>query len=218
MSGRDPHADRRLLLAAHGTRNAEGRACVESIRAALEEYEGRPVTLGWVDVCEPYVADLVQDADLVVPCFLGDGYHVRVDIPRAARRADDVHVTPHLGPDPLVLDALADRVTEAGGPWLVTLLGWAGSSDERSVAQARGVAERLAARWGVEVRLVTPRQAAGAVEDAAARGLSCGVATYLLAPGHFSRQLASHGVPASAPLGAHPAVIQALSDRIRHDA
>ncbi|MEL4356946.1 MULTISPECIES: sirohydrochlorin chelatase [unclassified Luteococcus] len=210
-----------LLLAAHGTRSAAGRACVEEIRVALAARLDQPVRLGWVDVCAPYVADLVRDGDVIIPAFLGAGHHVRVDIPEAASRARDVTVTPHLGAElgeQLVVDALVGRVEEAGGPWPTTVIGWAGSTHARSRQQARRLAEGLARRWaaaGVRVELATPRELPPRVAAARDRGERVGVASYLLAPGFFHDRLGDAGADAvSAPLGAHPAVISALVARL----
>lgn len=206
-----------ILLAAHGTRSVTGRACVEGIRAALEQRLELPVRLGWVDVCAPRVAELVTDGDVIIPAFLGEGHHVRVDIPAAAALASGVSVTPHLGADldeDLVTRALMARVEEAGGPWPSTIIGWAGSTHRHSRSQARRMAAGLARRWaarGVRVELATPRELPALVDAARNQGLPVGVASYLLAPGFFHDRLAEAGADAvSAPLGSHPAIIEAL--------
>lgn len=206
-----------IILAAHGTHSVTGRACVERIREALSWRLAEPVRLAWVDVCGPRLADVVGDGDLIVPAFLGEGYHVRVDIPQAASRASHVSVTPHLGADldeDLVLQALASRVEEAGGPWPTTIIGWAGSTHAHSRAQARRMAADLAQHWqelGVRVELATPRHLPDELEAARRRGGAVGVASYLLAPGFFQDRLVEAGADAvSAPLGDHPAIIQAL--------
>lgn len=206
-----------IILAAHGTHSVTGRACVERIREALSWRLAEPVRLAWVDVCGPRLADVVGDGDLIVPAFLGEGHHVRVDIPQAARRASHVSVTPHLGADldeDLVLQALASRVEEAGGPWPTTIIGWAGSTHAHSRAQARRMAADLAQHWqelGVRVELATPRHLPDELKAARRRGGAVGVASYLLAPGFFQDRLVEAGADAvSAPLGDHPAIIQAL--------
>lgn len=205
-----------VLLAAHGTRSAAGREVVEQLRAQLEDRLDEPVRLGWVDVVEPHVDELLRPGDLVVPAFLGCGYHVRHDLPRSLGRVEQAMLTDHLGPHPLVLEAVNRRVVEAGGPWPLTLLGWAGSSDPGSRAEATTAAGRLAERWGVPVRLATPKQLAGAVEDGRTEGFSAvGVASYLLAPGFFADQLAAGPADAvSRPIGAHPFVVDLLVERV----
>lgn len=225
------NAPRRVLLAAHGTRFAPGRAAVEQLRRALERrLDGPSVVLGWVDVCEPYAKDVVRDGDVLVPAFLGDGFHVRHDVPEAAAAARDVVVTPHLGTDGRLLDALDARVREAGGPWPCTLLAWAGSRNPASREATGAVARTMAGRWGVDVRTVTPASLdevlAGlrgqttddgqvgvgpAAREAGHAGGAAGLASWLLAPGLFSERFAATGLPCSAPLGDHPAVVEALA-------
>lgn len=215
-----------ILLAAHGTRSRAGRDCVEEIRSALQRRLDEPVRLGWVDVCEPHVADLVRDDDVLVPAFLGLGHHVSVDVPEAATHAERVTITPHLGSalgQPLVEQAIVERVLEAGGPWPTTIIGWAGSSHAASRQQARATARRLATRWGagVRVELATLRQLPPLVEAARGRGERVGIASMVLAPGFFQTRLEQSGADGtSAPLGAHPAIIEALErclDRARED-
>lgn len=208
----------RLVLAAHGTRSAAGRESVERIRDALAERLAHEydVELAWVDVVEPRLADVARSGDTVLPCFLGEGYHVRTDIPAAVAAVPRVQVTEHLGWTGAV-EALDSRVRQAGGPWPLTIVGWAGSSDELSRAQGHTLTRVLAERWrgcGDEVRVVlaTPDQARELLDEHDGRA---GVATYLLAPGHFATKLAGLGVPASEPLGAHEAVIDALVARVR---
>ncbi|WP_420174829.1 sirohydrochlorin chelatase [Luteococcus sp. OSA5] len=207
-----------IVLAAHGTRSAAGRDCVEQIRRALQESLREPVRLGWVDVCGPHLADVLSEDDLVLPAFLGKGHHVSVDIPAAARGVPGARVTPHLGAplpgDPL-LQALSGRVHEAGGPWPTTIIGWAGSTHAHSRGQTLQMAADLTRHWrglGVRVELATPREVPEVLADARRRGGGVGIASYLLAPGHFHSRLASSGADAiSAPLGDHPAIIEALA-------
>ncbi|GAA1392648.1 sirohydrochlorin chelatase [Luteococcus peritonei] len=206
-----------ILLAAHGTRSAQGRAVVEQLRSQLEQRLSEPVRLGWVDVAEPHVDELIAPGDLVVPAFLGAGYHVKHDLPRSVARADGAVLTAHLGPHELVLDAVHQRVVEAGGPWPLTLLGWAGSSDPESRAEAGTAAALLASRWGVTVRVVTPAELPQAVAAGRAEGFErVGVASYLLAPGFFADKLADGGADGcSAPIGAHPCLVDLLCERVR---
>ncbi|MGO4956130.1 sirohydrochlorin chelatase [Luteococcus sp. Sow4_B9] len=205
-----------VVLAAHGTRSSVGRRCVETIRRELQELLGRPVRLGWVDVCEPHVSDVVRDGDVVLPAFLGAGYHVRVDLPTAVAEHHGVTLTPHLGTDEAVVEALAGRVAEAGGPWPLTIVGWAGSRDERSRDQAAEVTRALARRWQgrAQVVLATPAEIPALVVGSP---VPVGVASYLLAPGHFHDRLRSAGAVATTePLGSHPRIIEALARRV-HD-
>ncbi|MGE5764530.1 MAG: sirohydrochlorin chelatase, partial [Mycobacterium leprae] len=80
-----------LVAAAHGTRDPRGRAVVgrlcERVRAARPDLE---VRTAWVDVGVPSLAEVlaqVSTPSVVVPLLLSTGYHVRVDLPRAAAAA-----------------------------------------------------------------------------------------------------------------------------------
>ena len=132
MSIVDVTGDVPLVIAAHGTRDADGVACcralVERVRGMLP---GRRVSLGFVELAEPTIADAVREAldgreitgeidAVVVPLMLATGGHVRQDIPEAfdeGRGDADVRYAAPLLPSPLLLDALLQRVREALGTW-----------------------------------------------------------------------------------------------------
>ncbi|WP_407564825.1 sirohydrochlorin chelatase [Streptomyces sp. 184] len=128
-----------------------------------------------------------------------------------------------LGPHPLLADALADRLTEAGwrgGDGVV--LAAAGSRASRSAADTEATAALLAARLGVPVLPAYASAAAPTVAEAArtlaARGCRrVGVACCFTAPGLFARRTAATarglGLPVAAPLGAHPALARLVLHR-----
>lgn len=92
---------------------------------------GRRVTLGFVELAEPTIAEAVREAldgreitgdtdAVVVPLMLATGGHVRQDIPEAfdeGRGDADVRYAQPLLPSPLLLDALLQRMREAMGTW-----------------------------------------------------------------------------------------------------
>ena len=95
MNITDVTGDVPLIIAAHGTRDADGvavcRALVDRVRSMLP---GRRVTLGFVELAEPTIAEAVREAldgreitgdtdAVVVPLMLATGGHVREDIPEA---------------------------------------------------------------------------------------------------------------------------------------
>lgn len=212
-----------IVVAAHGTRDPAGVAVahqlVDALRARLPAIE---VLLGFVDVRGPGVREIVAAARgpvTVVPTFLSSGYHVRVDVPRAvlATNRNDVVISPALGPHPLVVAAMADRLHEAG--WRrgdAVVLAAAGSSDPRAGADVRTAACLLSGHVGRRVRvgfvatggppvarLVTGLRAAGEARVV--------VASWLLAPGLFHRRLSTAAADVvAAPLGAHPAIVARL--------
>lgn len=87
-----------------------------------------PVRLAFLDLSVPSIDEVVDELAarghtdvIVVPLLLGNAFHARVDLP--ALLADATRRHPHLrltqaavlGPDPLLISALADRVATACG-------------------------------------------------------------------------------------------------------
>jgi sirohydrochlorin ferrochelatase len=213
-----------VVLAAHGTRDPAGVAVARRLATALRaRLPGAAVRLAFVDVLGPGVREVVAGAPgpvTVVPAFLTSGYHVRTDIPRevAATRCRDVTVTAALGPHPLLVDALADRLRAAGrrhGDAVV--LAAAGSSDPRAVAGVRTAAAQLSGVLGRRVRVGFVATGAPRVAELVSGLRRAGesrvaVASWLLAPGLFHRRLAGAGAEVvAAPLGVHRAVVDRLT-------
>ena len=186
-----------LLAISHGTSSPEGQAAVSALVAAVaERLPEVTVRLGHVDVQQPDVAaslDALPDDQpvVLVPLLLSAGYHVRIDLKEQIAGRGDITITPALGPDDRLVDALVARLeplTREDAEAIV--LAVAGSSDERANDDCREIARRLGARLGREVAVgflaaAEPRLGA-AVE--AARAAASGrvvVANYLLAPGYF---------------------------------
>lgn len=134
-----------LVIAAHGTRDADG---VATCRALVSRFAGRlpgvPVELGFVELVEPPIKDAVAaaiaagtayDRDavaahaaaggfvppsaVVVPLMINTGGHVRADIPEAideGRGGAQIAYSEPLQPDPRLRRALGRRLTEAMEP------------------------------------------------------------------------------------------------------
>lgn len=218
---------RTVVLAAHGTRDPAGVAVARHLAGALSaRLPGTPVLLGFVDVLGPPVREVVAGAAgpvTVLPAFLASGYHVRSDVPRevAATGRRDVTVTAALGPAPMLVSALRDRLRAAG--WRsgdAVVLAAAGSSDLRAVADVRAAAGRLSALVGRRVRVGfvatgTPRVPALVAGLRAAGERRVAVASWLLAPGLFHRTLGAAGADVvAAPLGAHSGVVERLAQLV----
>lgn len=216
-----------LLLLAHGTGDAAGRATVGRLLLALRRaLPGVEVRTGYAGVARPRLADVLDELDgpvVVVPAFLASGFHVRVDVPEqlAATGRDDVVVAEPLGPDPVLVSALLARLAEAGArPGDTVVLAAAGSTDPAAQDDLRAAAALLAARVGHDVPVGhiaggEPRLAS-VVASAAARGSRVVLATWLLAPGAFHRRLADAGAALVAdPLGDHPDVVTVVVERYR---
>lgn len=216
-----------LVLLAHGTGDAAGRATIGrlmvAVRAALP---GVDVRMAYAGVARPRLADVLPEVGgpvVIVPGFLAAGYHVRVDVPDQVAelgRGDAVLAEP-LGPDPALVDAAADRLRATGArPADRVVLAVAGSTDPVARADVDTAAALLGERLGTEVAVGTIAGGSPRVADvvAASREPGCRVvlATWLLAPGAFHRWLADAGADAVAePLGDHPGVVAVVVARYR---
>jgi sirohydrochlorin ferrochelatase len=206
----------RLLLVAHGTASPAGSATTEALLTEIAAAR-RHVHVGlcFLDVAQPRLPEVLDTAPTVlVPLLLSTGYHVQSDIPAAVAGFRAVRVARHLGPHPLLADALADRLAAAadgtgataGG---TTALVGAGSSRPEAAAELAETGRLLGRRLGsgVAVLTITPQlRARLAGLDGPVR-----VATYLLAEGQFldSLQAAAAGLgPVAEPLGVHPALVE----------
>ncbi len=198
----------RLLVVAHGTASAEGSATTSRLVTALAA--ARPQTVVdvcFLDVAAPRLPDALDDRPtIVVPLVLSTGYHVQTDIPQAVAGHPQTRVAAHLGPDPLLADALAVRLGAA--PSTSTVLAAVGSSRPDANAELATMADLLSTRLG---RRVTPATAAELPAVIAALPAPIRVLAYLLAEGQFLATLraavADRGT-VSAPIGVHPALVE----------
>ncbi|MEV7418399.1 CbiX/SirB N-terminal domain-containing protein [Streptomyces sp. NPDC089919] len=215
-----------LVAVAHGSRDPRA---LRTARALLERVaELRPrltLRLGHVELAEPLLDDTLRELTgeaVLVPLLLGRGYHVKHDLPAAAARAPHlrVRIAAPLGPHPLLVEALRERLLEAG--WSAgdaVVLAAAGSRDPESAADARRTAAQLAERLGgVPVIPGYASAAEPAVPDAVraltARGHRTFTASYFTAPGRFAGQAAAASPGSAAgPLGDHPALARLVLHR-----
>lgn len=185
-----------LLAISHGTASDEGQAAIQRlVDAVAERLSGVRVRLGHVDVQQPDVAaslDALPQGEpvVIVPLLLSAGYHVRVDLRKQSAGHGGVAIARALGPDPRLVDVLADRLGAAGlGETDVVVLAVAGSSDERANEDCREIGRMLAERLerGVTVGFLAAADPRLDVAVAGARepGGRVVVANYLLAPGYF---------------------------------
>jgi sirohydrochlorin ferrochelatase len=128
-----------------------------------------------------------------------------------------------LGPDPRLVEVLADRLTAAGAdphdPRTAVVLAAAGSSDPRSVADVeetaallqRGRTGPVSTGYGSAAQPTVSEAVSAARRGGAERVV---VAAYLLAPGHFHDKLAAAGADAvTAPLLPDQRIASVLLDR-----
>lgn len=222
---------RPLVVVAHGTADPRGITTVERIAERAGDLAGARVCVGYVDVCGPEAREVLTDmaAPVVIPLFLGGGHHVQVDVPQAAALADQAHVTPHLGADPLVAQAAVARLHESGwqrvpGRRQHVLVAAAGSRRATVRAEVDAIAAEVSLALGVptSAAYVTsgPDGLGARVAALVADGFEVGVANLLIAPGFFDDRLHREAGSSGAsfigpPLGSHEAVIQAVVQRYR---
>jgi len=219
-----------LVACAHGTRNPTGRRLIAELALAARRLRpGLTTTAAFVDVQPPTVADVVAELSsagrpaVVVPLLLSGGYHVHVDIARAVDAAADAVAARPLGPDERLVAVLHDRLLATGADpadaATAVVLGAAGSSDPRAVADVEATAALLQERWAGPVTSGYGSAAQPPVPDAVAAARSAGasrvvLAAYLLAPGHFHDKLAGAGADVvTAPLLPDDRIAAVLLDR-----
>ncbi|MFJ3902392.1 sirohydrochlorin chelatase [Streptomyces sp. NPDC090025] len=240
----DAHAPD-LIAVGHGSRDPRAAAALATLLDRVRELRpGLTVRLAHIEHSAPLLADTLATlgtgpgtgtgtgpgrAAVLVPLLFAPGHHVKHDLPAALAAAPALRATvaAPLGPHPLLIEALADRLAEAGwtaadGASATTgvVLAAAGSRDPESVRCVRRIAARLGERLGgVPVLPGYASAAAPTVPDAvralAARGRHrIAVASCFTAPGLFAARAAAHAPwLAAAPLGAHPALARLLLRR-----
>ncbi|MFI6247830.1 sirohydrochlorin chelatase [Streptomyces sp. NPDC051016] len=217
-----------LVLVAHGSRDPRALATVRALMERVRELRpGLPVHLGHIELNEPLLPDTLAALGgaraVLVPLLLSRGYHVKQDIPEmAAASAARTRVAEPLGPHPLLVDALRERLLEAGWrprPASAVILAAAGSRDPDARVDTARTADLLAARLGVPVLPAYASAATPTVPEAItalrARGRRhIAIASYFTAPGRFATECAAHAPwIASAPLGAHDAMAELILHR-----
>ncbi|WP_374215159.1 sirohydrochlorin chelatase [Streptomyces longispororuber] len=229
------HQEPALVLVAHGSRDPRALATVTELVGLIRARRpGLTVRLGHIELNEPLLGDtlaaLPAGRAVLVPLLLSRGHHAKHDIPEAADAAGHLltRVAAPLGPHPLLVDALHDRLLAAGWPDRLTesvrrrggvVLAAAGSRDPEAADDTRRTAALLALRLGVPV-VPAFASAAGpdvatAVRSLTARGRhTVAVASYFTAPGRFATETAAAapGI-AAAPLGTHPALARLVLHR-----
>ncbi|MEU9416996.1 CbiX/SirB N-terminal domain-containing protein [Streptomyces sp. NPDC051000] len=216
-----------LVAVAHGSRDPRALPAVEALLERVRELRPRlDVRLGHVELNPPLLGDTLDRATgeaVLVPLLLSRGHHVKRDLPATAARAGHLRtrVAEPLGPHPLLVEALYERLSQAGwSPGTPVVLAAAGSRDPEAAADVRLAAALLSERLGgVTVVPGYASAAAPSVPDAV-RALSAGgrrrvaVASYFTAPGRFATaSAAAASGPAAAPLGAHPALARLVVRR-----
>lgn len=203
-----------LLAISHGTASLQGQAAIQRlVDAVADRLPDVVVRLGHVDVQQPDVATSLDalpggQAVVIVPLLLSAGYHVRVDLKKQTAGREGLVISPALGPDDRLVDALLTRLAPLNPTDEdAVVLAVAGSSDGRANEDCREIARLLGERLDRDVAIGFLAAAEPCVAEAVAtaRAAASGrviVANYLLAPGYF-HDLAvrlADGSPVARPL------------------
>lgn len=225
-----------VLLVSHGSRDPRAEAVVGELVVALRARLGLPVREAHLDFTDPTPVEALRSlaadgyGDLpLVPLLFTPGYHVTQDIPAAVTEAGvaGVRVAPALVADAgpardLLLRALGERLADPGvatGPHDGLVLASAGSSSSEARRVTADLARDLGALHGVPC--VAAYASAGSTSAALAALREAGVlrpavASLFVAPGRLPDAVAREcdGVPVAPPLGATPAFVELLAERV----
>ncbi|MEU9235326.1 sirohydrochlorin chelatase [Streptomyces subrutilus] len=215
-----------LVAVAHGSRDPRALHTALALLERVRELRPRlDVRLGHIELNRPLLGDTLRELRgeaVLVPLLLGRGYHVKRDLPAAAAAPHlRTAVAAPLGPHPLLVEALYERLAEAGWtPGTAVVLAAAGSRDPESAADTRHTAALLAERLGGVPVVPAYASAAAPTVPEAVRALAArghhrpAVASYFTGPGRFAAQAAAAApAVAAAPLGDHPALARLLLHR-----
>ena len=226
-----------LVAVAHGSRDPRSAATVAAVVADVAQRNpGLDVRLAFLDLNTPSVEQVIDAVAaqghreaVVAPLLLGSAFHARVDLPGLLAAARGRHPRLRLihadvlGPDPLLIAALRERVLATGAEADDHTLGVAvaavGSSRAEANHRTHALSPLLTAgtAWRTEVCFATTEPALPrAISRLRARG--CGrivVAPWFLAPGLLTDRLvtAAPEVTHADPLGSHRLVAQVVGQR-----
>lgn len=115
-----------IVLFAHGSRDPEWARPFEQLAATLARTTRQPVALAYLELMRPPLDEAVSamvaagaTSIRIVPVFLGQGAHVKEDLPRLVERARNSHprvaitLEPPIGEQPAVIDAIAAAITRS---------------------------------------------------------------------------------------------------------
>ncbi len=208
-----------LVSVAHGTRNSTGNEVAARITEAAAERLGVRAATAYVELCDPLLTDVMSGLDgpaVVVPLLMSTGFHMTKDLPAAVAAASaPVVLGPSLGPHPLLADAQAARLLEAGAvrerPLVMVA---AGSSDAAATADQMAAVDLLARAWIAPVALATLTGIGRRPSEVVRPGDA--VSPYLLSPGFFAdrvRQDLPPGTVVADVMGAHPSIVELVCQR-----
>jgi sirohydrochlorin ferrochelatase len=218
-----------VILLAHGSPDPRALRAAYTLAAAVEEqHSDARVHCAFLDH-GPSLGGIVERlADqgigraIVVPAFLANAFHVRVDVPRevtATQAATGVElvVTMPIGTDGALIELLDD--TLPAGPVTLAI---AGTRDPDARAQLERVADRWSRRRAAPVVLAHASLGTPTVTEAltALEGdgrVQASVAAFVLFPGVLPDRIAAEAGDrfVTGPLYSSAAAVNVVIDRIR---
>lgn len=226
-----------LLVIAHGSRDPRHAATVHALTGRVRSLRpGLRVETGFLDfnapsvprVLERLAADGVREV-VALPLLLTRAFHAKADIPAVLHQAPpvlNIRQAEVLGPSPLLLTAVEQRLYEAGldpsqkrSTGLV--LASAGSTDPEAIAVIAEIARELRHTGWCAVRPAFASASLPRTEDAVrqlrAEGVrQVAVASYVIAPGFLPDRIAAGAREAdviAGVLGASPELARLLLQR-----
>ena len=113
-----------IVLFAHGSRDREWARPFEQLAAQLSRKVTGPVALAYLELMRPALDEAISTlvakgatSIRVVPVFLGQGGHVKEDLPRLVERARKSHpqvaitLEPPIGEQPAIIEAIVRALT-----------------------------------------------------------------------------------------------------------
>jgi sirohydrochlorin cobaltochelatase len=112
-----------IVLFAHGSRDREWARPFEQLAATLSHQVEGPVEIAYLELMQPSLDEAVSRLETqgatsirVVPIFLGQGGHVREDLPKLVANARKKHpdikieLEQPIGEQPAVIEAIASLI------------------------------------------------------------------------------------------------------------
>ncbi len=111
-----------IILFAHGSRDREWARPFQQLAEILRTKVDGPVAIAYLEFMSPTLDEAIASLDAddirVVPVFLGQGGHVKDDLPRLIAAAQKKHrvavrLDPPIGEQTIVIEAIAAAIAAA---------------------------------------------------------------------------------------------------------
>ena len=218
-----------VILLAHGSPDPRALQAAHELASAVEaEHAAARVHCAFLDHGPPLTEVVEQLAlagtrrAIVVPAFLSNAFHVRVDVPREAtaaaeRTGVELVVTMPIGMDGALIQELDEMLPD--GPVTLAI---AGTRDPDATAHLERVADRWSRRRAAPVVLAHASIGAPTVPEALAAlegngRTQASVVSFVLFPGVLPDRIAAEAGErfVTEPLYRTPATVSIVVDRIR---